>query len=860
MLKKRKRFLFTICFCAFAITFSCAQNTFNFSVENQTIPETLRQLSEASQTNIAFSERFFFEEKKVSFSSKNTSLKEVLNEILKDQSVEFRFVRNRVIISKKAIENFTISGYLSDASSGERLIYANIFTNLGTGTTTNEYGFFSLTLPAGEVKLTMSYIGFAEAKKEVVLNQNISINQSLSPSLTLMEVVVTPENIKNLEPLPTGLSSKNISIETLNAIPDIGGEADLVRAIGLLPGVQNGTDGLGGMHVRGGGADQNLMLLDGVPIYHSGHLLNMFSVYNSQAIKSARFLKSGFPARYGGRLSSVLDVRTKEGNLQQFSGDAEVGLLSGKGTLEGPFKKDKGAFLVSGRGSLWQYTVGDLLAPIINDTADEIEEGEKKETEINFFDLNAKLNYDFGRDRLYLSYYIGRDVFKNEIYTQEDELRETDEARGSWGNQIFALRWNRQFSGKTFANTTLTYSNYNFSYQQLFEEFDDKTYSFFAQSSDIRDLSLNTDFDYHISPNCQWKFGGGAIFHALTPEDFYIDDETDESDENEDFEVADFQDELSFAETLFSGEFFAYAENEIHLPSKTNLALGLRLSSFFSDEVAAVHPEPRFFISQNLGQNIWLTASASRMIQYLHRATTSNLNLPDSKWIPTSEEHPEEISWQETLGVEFSPAKNWIFSTEGYYKNFKNQVLFPLSVSTEIADSSYLGRGTGYGIEAMLEKIGRTGGNINYTWSKANRQYEGYNSNRIFPFQFDQRHNVKLHLYHKFNSKLRADLTWTYATANPIVLLIDSEADDPEMSMQQSVALLTERGEPNHSLNFGLKYAILKGDFLHQIKLGVYNAYNRKNTHFSRLESDGKLEATSLFGVLPALSYRLRFR
>ena len=862
------KFRLFICTILFSSINLFGQNTFDFTVFNEPIPEALRQLSILSGKNIAFSERFFQKGETVTFSKKNAGVRDILIEILKNQPVEFKDAGRRIIISKKKVETFTVSGYLTDASTGERLIFANIFTNYGNGTTTNEYGFYSLTLPEGPVKLSFSFIGYEEQTEAFELDENKQINIKMPASLTLAEVIVTPGLTRQIEPSPSGLSAKKFNRERIRAIPDFGGESDVIRVAGMLPGIQNGTDGTGGMYVRGGDADQNLFLLDGVPVYHAGHLFNMFSIYNTHAIRSARFITGGFPARYGGRLSSVFDVRTREGNLNQWEASAEVGLISAKLTTEGPFKKGKGAILVSGRLGLLEYVNGGFASKIATGEVPTKEDEIKRE--FHFFDTNVKANFDFGNDRLYFSGYFGRDIYLEEFRNEADERRQTDAMGINWGNLIFSLRHNRQINPKLFVNNTLTYSNYNYFFKQLSEDFEEDSYFFLGQASDITDYNVQSDFDWRLSPKHHVRFGAGVTQHFLRPTDVFVEDDPEDEEENEDFELFDFEDNFKNLVEYSGTEAFSYFEDEMNLTPSARIAAGLRLSGYLSEDFTGFFSEPRFFVSQRLSPKLRLNASASRMVQYLHRAVTSNLNLPDSKWTPPTNRQRPETSWQETFGFEFQPKPNWTGSSEVYYKTMNNQVLFEFRGDQNIEQDFFVGSGTGYGWETMIEKRGKTGGNLNYTLAWADRTYTNYNSGNSFPFQFDRRHSVKAHFYHKFNSYFRTDLAFIYFTPNPIVPVIveesiDDEDENENINIPSSEQFVTQgrQDKPIHRLDFSAQYAFKKGRFGHQFKVSVFNVYDRKNIHFNKIEidEDGDFnprgESVELFGIRPSFSYKL---
>ena len=520
----KKKILVVITFFTFCTCWaqSPLDERVDFQVTNSSVADALRQLSAATQIDIAFSDQFFAETAPLNLQFQQSPIREILLKILEGTTIDFKLIDAQLVLFRATrpppAKRHTISGYIEDASTGEALIGATVYSQAHQkGTLSNEYGFFSLTLPAGETQLTYSYLGAQAKRQSLALQKNAHLRVALDRSILLSEVIVTPTDSAKLS-LAMPIAAEHIRMEHLQVQPDVGGETDLIRSAQLMPGVQSGADGWGGLYVRGGNADQNLMLLDGVPVYNVSHLLGLFSIYNTDAIRSARLLKGHFPARFGNRISSVFDVRTREGNQKAWTGSAALGLISGTATIEGPIAKKKGAVLLS-----YRRTHSNFLLDAVNQKA--FMNAEQGSTFYQFSDFNAKINYTFSpQDRVFLSFYQGNDDFGMETSEETDEGIEESETNLSWGNLITALRWNHLFSDQLFSNTTLTYSRYRYNNSSLdvseaFEPEDpeEEDFFFYEFASDNQDWAIKTDFEYLPSPGHYIRFGAGYTRHEFNP-------------------------------------------------------------------------------------------------------------------------------------------------------------------------------------------------------------------------------------------------------------------------------------------------------------------------------------------------------
>lgn len=765
----------------------------------------------------------------------------------------------------------TISGYIMDKSSGEPLIGATIYEeNTQQGTTTNLYGYYSITLQGEGAVLRFSFVGYATQRFDFTLEEDQKWNVELEQFNELDEVVVNASETNTIQD-NTQMSSIDLSMEKVKALPVFLGEKDVMKTIQLLPGVQSGTEGASGIYVRGGGPDQNLILLDGVPVYNASHLFGFFSVFNADAINSVQLIKGGFPAHYGGRLSSVIDIRMKEGNMKKLHGEGSIGLISAKLMLEGPIKKDKTSFAISGR-----RTYIDLLArPLIKAAAENQGYGG-----YFFYDVNAKLNHKFSdRSRLYASGYFGNDKFYAVLndefvdngttytYQFDNELK--------WGNGIAALRWNYLITPKLFSNTTLTFSKYNFVVG--FHEKDEQTSSSGTESqefsfeylSGIRDYSAKIDFDYTPHPNHYVKFGTGYTYHTFTPG------------------VNTFKQELGGAveiDTSFgaaeinAGEFWAYLEDDYKITTRLKANVGVHFSGFMVNEKTYLSVQPRASVRFMLNENSSLKASYAQMAQFLHLLTNTGIGLPTDLWVPPTDTIEPQYSSQIALGYAQTIAKKYELSVEGYYKKMTNLIEYKDGASffgnqESWEDKIEVGEGVAYGAEFLIEKkIGKTSGWIGYTLSWSNRTFENLNFGETFPYRYDRRHDIGVAITHKFNEKIDIGVVWVYGTGNAVSLGTErymsyDAAFQGYYWRNQEIEHIDSRNgyrmPSYHRLDVGVNLHKKRSKWERTWSFGVYNMYNRQNPfylYFSYDEAgDRRLTQISLFPLMPSFSYSFKF-
>lgn len=780
-------------------------------------------------------------------------------------SVSLTFAQNKT---------FTISGYIEDAASSEKLIGAALIdAKSQAGVVTNTYGFFSLTLPRGEVSLIATYVGYNQKELKINLRRDTMLTIQLTEGVEIKAVEVNAKRQDRIESR-VQMSQVTVPIEQLKKIPALLGEVDVLKALQLLPGVQAGNEGQSGIYVRGGSPDQNLILLDGVPVYNVSHIGGFLSVFNGDAIKNVTLTKGGFPARYGGRLSSVIEIDTKEGNMKEFHGEGAIGLITSRLTLEGPIVKDKVSFMVSGRRTYFDL----ILNPIMKASLSAEGLINNIDLDLYFYDLNAKVNWKINdKHRLFLSAYNGLDIFGIDL-SERTNANTTDyfrtQASINWGNITTAFRWNYLINKKLFANTTLTYSRFRFNTLAGFEE------QIAAQNnavsaryfSGIYDWAGKVDFDYLPNPNHRVRFGASATYHTYNP--------------------GALQTKVSFSQfnidtTLGSGdinswESYVYAEDELQWGAlKANVGVHFNLFAVQGEKFFSA--QPRLGLNYLLTNNLALKASFVTMQQNINLLTNEGLGLPTDLWVPSTKRIRPQTSWQAALGVAKTIKDDYEVSLEGYYKEMNNVISYKEGVSflgtqNNWEDKITQGKGWSYGAELLVQKKeGRTTGWIGYTLAWNNRQFEDINAGLTFPFKYDRRHNISVVVSHKFSESFSANFSWVYSTGNATTLYTNvismPRFNQSQQETYKEIYELATVGERNsyrmrdfHRLDFNLEWTKKKKYFTRKWSVGAYNAYNRANP-FAMFRSDkfvnGAYQPTyrqvAIFPIIPFISYGFKF-
>ena len=755
-------------------------------------------------------------------------------------------------------KNFTISGYVKDDASGETLIFANVYNkaNPTQGVSSNLYGFYSITLPKGDYTLVFSYLGYANKEITINLNEDKRLNINLSEGITLEGVVVTAEEEdKNVS--STEMGTVELPVEDIKSIPVIFGEVDILKALQLLPGVMSSGEGTAGFYVRGGGPDQNLVLLDEAVVYNSGHMLGFFSVFNADAIKNTTLIKGGMPAYYGGRVSSVVDVQMKEGNNKHFSAEGGIGLISSRLTIEGPIKKEVSSFIISGR-----RTYGfDLAQPAIDNT-------DFAGTNYYFYDLNAKVNHTFSdKDRLYLSAYFGRDVLRYKFATRDFFFNLP------YGNATGTLRWNHLFSDQLFMNVSAIYNEYDFSFEGGQADFSVDVFS------GVRDYTTKVDFDYFPGSKHSVKFGAAYTYHKLTP-----------NIANAVSGDVEFTTDL---EPKFANEAFLYIQDDYKINPDLSINVGLRGSVFSQvgpytskidgrryEDLEPVKTywglEPRISGKYSISPDASFKIGLSLNNQYLHLVSNSTSTLPTDIWVPSTEIVKPQRGIQYALGYFKNFAENkYEASVELYYKDLWNQIDYRENYVTDVAEDVenefVFGTGRSFGLELFLKKRkGKFNGWVGYTLSRTDRKFDDIKNGERFPAKFDRTHDLSLVMNYELSKKWQFGTVFVYGTGNtftPLESLFFIE-QNPNINYGPRNSA---RIDPYHRLDLSATWNPNPDNqkrFKSSWTLSVYNTYNRFNpffiyydteTNFESGSSQVKAYKVSLFPVIPSITWNFKW-
>jgi len=755
----------------------------------------------------------------------------------------------------KAQEKFTISGTVTAQKTGETLIGASIkILNTNFGTTSNEYGFFSITLPQGTYTVEITSVGLAPTIKNVTLDKNVKLEILLSEALAQMSEVTITSVPKGRSITSPQMGVEKLTMGEIKSIPALFGERDILKAIQLLPGIKSAGDGSSGFYVRGGAADQNLILLDEAPVYNASHLLGFFSTFNPDAVKDVTVYKGGMPAEYGGRLSSVVDVKMNDGNNQDYKVSGGVGIISAKLNVEGPIQKGKSSFLISGR-----RTYADVFLKLSKDST-------INKDQLYFYDFNAKMNYELGKnDKLFLSGYFGR-----------DQLGFGNTFGLNWGNTTATLRWNHIFNDKLFSNTSLIYSDY-----------DDKitinsgaiNANIFSQ---IQDWNLKQDLQLYLNNKNSIRFGFNSIYHTMRPGDVTS--------------AATSSVNSSSLQNRYSWENAVYVSNTWQASEKINVTYGARMTAFSIlgkgdfyniDSTGKVtdtlhytagqfvktyfNLEPRLAISYVFNSSTSIKASYVRNVQNLHLISNSTAALPTDKWIASTNIIKPEISDQVALGYYKNLADNkYELTLETYYKTMQNQIDYRdganVYTNDPIETQLLFGKGRAYGIEMLFKKkVGKVTGWVSYTLSKSERKIDGINNNQWYNATQDRTHDIAIVLMYKRNEKWSFSANWVYYTGDAVTY-----PSGKYIISGQPVFYYTGRNQnrfPDYNrLDLSATCQLKKHKhYSSELNFSLYNAYGRANAYSIDFQQSttnpDETEAvkTSLFKMVPSISYNFKF-
>jgi hypothetical protein len=762
-------------------------------------------------------------------------------------------------------DKHTVSGYVRDSLSGETMIGATLSIN-GRSVNSNQYGFFSMTLPSKTYQLVCSFVGYESKSITIQLTENQEISILMTPRGKMNEEVVVYARKKDNNVRSGQMGKFDLSMSQIKSLPVVFGEVDILKTLQLLPGVRNAGEGNAGFYVRGGGADQNLIMLDDAVVYNTGHLFGFFSIFNGDAIKNTSLIKGGMPAQYGGRLSSVLDISMKEGNMNEWKLDGGIGLIASRFSVQGPLIKEKASFIVSARRTY----VDAIVKPFVPRSSAFYGSG------YFFYDLNAKVNYKFSeKDRLYVSGYFGKDVFDFR------NAQRSFDANIPWGNATATVRWNHVFNRKLFSNTTLVYNRYNFAFNAGQNDFD------FSLRSGIRDLSAKFDMDYYPASQHKVKFGAMYTHHQFTPNVLSgRQGDTEFSPDNSTRKNA--------------VEMALYVQDDWDLSDRLKINAGLRYSGFAQvgpytlfqrdingnktdstqyqrgDRVKTYGGlEPRLTMRYTLDAQTSVKASITRNYQYIHLVSNAGSTLPTDLWVPSTLFVQPQKSWQYAAGI-FKNFKDNTFETsiEVYYKTMQNQVEYREGYTPSLRDPEEeftFGKGWSYGTELFINKVrGRFTGWVGYTLSWTYRQFPALNNGDRYPARYDRRHDLSVVGSYSLNERWKLGAVFVYGTGSATTL--------PEQFYVINGVLTQEYSRINqyrlaayHRLDVSATYTPVQKKprrWTNSWVFSIYNLYSRLNPYFVYFDQtgspyDGSLQVdarqVSLFPIIPSVTWNFSF-
>jgi hypothetical protein len=841
--------------------------------QTQKFEKVLEQIEQKYNCNFTYSSSLIQEQKDLEIKLENRKLKDVLETLFHNTNINYSINGSNVILFLKK-KKHTISGKIIEKKSGETLIGATIF-NLQTkeGTSSNQFGFYSLSLSEGTYEVEVSFLGYKPIRKKINLKQNIQFDFQLDKAFEeLQEISVTAKAVnKNVSEV--AMSKTSVKIETIKQIPAFMGEVDVMKSLQMLPGIQSSGDATANLNVRGGSYDQNLILLDDAPIYNPSHALGFFSIFNDDAIKNVEIYKGGLPAQYGEKLSSVVDIRMKDGDLNNYHGSISIGSIASKFNLEGPIVKKKASFILSAR-----YSYAGLAADKFANTAKELgvfssdlndyRDGNK----INFYDINLKANYIINdKNRLFFSAYTGRDQFRFRLIDEKSSM--------NWGNIASTLRWNKVINQRLFANTTVAFSNFDYSYYILDDIRD------FEWSSNLQEIALKSDFDFYYNANNHFKFGFAANYHRINPGEINPRSSTSVTKHsklhsNYGTELASYlsrshkvSDKLSLEYGIRFTSFLRYGEANVNEYSDKNFKHISGVKQYKKGELHKVYwgIDPRFNARYILTPKSSIKASYSRTRQYQHLLSTSSIGLPTDVWYLADTYIKPQIADIVAIGYFRNFKQNtYELSTEAYYKKMQNQIDFVdnanLFLNPSIEQEIKSGEGQSYGVEFMLRKTkGRFKGWLSYTWAKTELKIDGINQGKSYPTRYDKRNDLSATVSYDINKRMTLSSNFTYSTGGAITAPVGTYSFQGT-SVNHYTARNSYRLPDYHRLDLSF---IVKSKpnkkWKDEWTFSIYNVYNRHNAFsvYTKVQdydvSSAKSYLIYMFGMVPSISYKVKF-
>lgn len=830
------------------------------NMQKASVREILDEIQKQAGVTFSYESSLLSGLPKTTFRADDEALENCLTRLFANLPVVYKMT-GRIVVLKRKPKQVTVSGFVRDKRSAESLIGASVYeSGSRVGTASNNFGFFSLTLPGGDITIRASYIGYTGRLYNLTdLERDTVLTIELEPSASLQEVVVTGQSTSKQSVLSTQMGALEINQQTIRSTPVMFGEADIIKTLQLTPGVSSGTEGTAGMYVRGGNVDENLFLIDGNPVYQINHIGGIFSAFNPEAISGMDFFKSGFPSRYGGRLSSVVDVHMKEGNMKEYHGSATLGLISGNLNFEGPIVKDRTSFNISLRRT-WLDVLSAPALAIANKITKK--DGIRTRARYAFHDLNLKVNHIFNdRSRMYFSLYNGNDVLKggstdypSDFYSDVKSYNYDTDVSLRWGNIMATTGWTYVFNNRLFGKFSGVFTRYHSKLRSTELDIEGKEgesgyserFSENSTNTGIMDLGVRTSFDYLPVHSHHIRFGGDYLVHRFRPE--Y--NRSSSFDKSQDF-ISNINKEYA-NDLLWGHEAGVFAEDDWTLLPSVRINAGVRFSLFNVQGKTYTGVEPRVSLRWLLADNLSFKASYSRMNQYVHLISNSFISLPTDAWMPVTRKLKPLLSDQVSAGFYYDLNKTYSFSVEGYYKTMENLLEYrdghtftPSYLNWE--DKLTAGDGRAYGAEFMVRKeTGRTTGWIGYGLSWADRKFDELNLGERYPARFDNRHKLNIVVMHKISPKVEISAAWSYASGNHVTLSLENYMENGSLNYVHgngydlpytgSWGIDYYEGRNNyqlpayHRLDLGIKiYRPKKKGRMGIWTVSIYNVYSRMN-------------------------------
>jgi hypothetical protein len=840
----------------------------DFDVEQVPIQTALDKLSDQTKIDIAYSASFFKNVEPVTVHVKQESIRDVLSKILLQTTIEFEALgESRVLLFKGKREYTVVSGYVTDSESGERIVGARVQSKeYSVGAITNEYGFFSFRIPANTTTLITRSIGFKSAQK---LYSNVSENLKveLIRADDLPEVIVDGrDKTEELEYSAVTIDDDNItevSTHLTQTSPSLNGQTDYVRVAQILPGVQGQSDGFGGMNIRGGESGQNLMLMDGSPVYIPYHLLGLYSTYNEETVKSMKIVKGNFPSRYGGAVSSILDVKTREGDLYHWKRSPNVTLLNAGLSSEGPLKKGKGSFLLAGRYTPKAYFFEPVISRLYFGSRADV-------LTTTFYDFNLKANYTLGKkDRVYLSVFSGADdVFQSALTVKNEFEQSYNVFDLEWENLVGSFRWNHLFSKTLFLNTTFIYSNYShrfsshdeFRFEDPFIQ-NDELFVIDNRSKNV-DYGIKMDFDWAFAKNQRLYFGLQHNYRDFSPSFYFLQqidwDISGDPFGDDIFNFGSYFESQTFP-TYLIHESAVYVEDHIKL-KRWYFNVGVRASGFFHENSEFVNLEPRIISKYSINENLTGSLVLNRRMQYLHLIANQSIQMPNDLWLPSSADIKPQELYESELSLQYSATPQLKMNVTAYYRHINHVYSYPgsfefLLTTDDYSNYDYLEEGIARskGIELFVDYANtKRGLLITYAPSKTERQFNAINLGLPFAADFDSRQQLKLSFHQKLSKSFKVGFNWIFNTPRPKINVLQFTSETSFTNIDEDPPGLknTTRSTVYNRIDLNVQYNSKGEKVQHALKFGVYNLFNTRNIAFNELYS---------IPIMPSFSYRISF-